>query len=114
MPPDHPLSTAAARRHDAALGRAREALRALGGAGEPVTFQAVARAAGVSRQWLYTQPQLRADIEPLRDQPTRPAAGPPPRERASDASRRQRIEHLLAENRRLRDENATLKDELAV
>lgn len=116
MSPDrgHPLSAAAARRHETALARARRALAALARTGEPVSFQAVARGAGVSRQWLYTQPGLRAEIERLRDQPRRAAAGVPARERASDASLRQRVEQLLADNHRLRAENADLKAELAI
>lgn len=108
-----PLSQAAAARHDRAVERAERALRALAAEGVPVSFQAVARRAGVSRQWLYTQPALRGEIERLRDRaPTH--GNVPARERASEASLRQRTESLRAENQRLREDNAALKAELAI
>jgi hypothetical protein len=73
MPPDPlgPLQTAAVRKHEAALQRAAGALRDLDAAGEKINFQTVARAAGVSRQWLYKQQQLRAEIDSAT--PRRPA-----------------------------------------
>jgi hypothetical protein len=115
MPPDrpHPLAAAAATRRSAALQRAEAALREPGAADGPVTFQAIARRAGVSRQWLYEQPELRAEIERLRDARP-PAPARPTHERASEASLRQRVETLLAENRRLRHENGELRAELAL
>jgi hypothetical protein len=71
--------------------------------------------AGVSRQWLYTQPELRTPIEWLRDQrPTPTTDGVPARQRATEASLRQRLETLRAENQRLRMENSSLKTELAI
>jgi hypothetical protein len=74
----------------------------------------VARRAGVSRQWLYTQPALRAEIERLRDRPSPIADGVPARQRATEASLRQRLEMVRAENQRLREENTNLKTELAL
>ena len=115
MPPDrpHPLAAAAATRRAAALQHAEAALRELGPADRPVTFQAVARHAGVSRQWLYEQPELRAEIERLRDERP-PAPARRTHERTSEASLRQRVATLLAENRRLRRENTELRAELAL
>ncbi len=116
MPPDrsHSLAAAAARRRTAALERAHAALHNLDVRGEGITFQSVARAAGVSRQWLYQQPELRAEIERLREQRPAATAARPARERATEASLRQRVETLLDENRRLRQDNAALRDELAI
>jgi len=110
-----PLAAAATRRHDETLRRALDALAALDADGLAVSFQAVARRADVSRQWLYTQPELRARIEQLRCR--RPSATPaavPDDQRARERSLRQRNETLLVDNRRLRAENQTLRDELAV
>lgn len=90
------------------------ALAELARRGEPVTFQAVARQAGVSHQWLYTHPELRAEIERARETHARRSVGVPVVERSSEASLRQRIEGLLDENRRLRAENAELREELAL
>lgn len=108
-----PLNQAAAARHRQAVERAERALRDLDRGGAAVSFQAVARRGGVSRQWLYTQSALRAEIEALRDRgPARDSV--PARQRVSEASLRQRVESLRAENQRLREENASLKTELAL
>src|SRR4051795_12257269 len=109
-----PLNHAAAARHERTVARAERALRDLAADGTPVTFQAVAQCAGVSRQWLYTQPGLRARIEALRDRAPAAPGGVPARQRASEASLRQRLESVRAENQRLREENTALKAELAI
>jgi hypothetical protein len=116
MPPDPtPLATAARRKREHAQARTRSALCELDQQGRAITFQAVARHAGVSRQWLYRQPELREEIERLRD---RSIAVTPPRvpdaQRASTTSLRQRLENLRAENRGLRERVAELKAELAI
>ena len=107
------LHEAAERRSERALERARRAIRRLDQAGEPVSFQAVARAAGVSRQFLYTQRQLRGEIERLRAAHLEIAEPVPTVQRATDASLRARNQTLIDENRRLRAEVAGLRDELA-
>src|SRR5919108_2110556 len=112
--PAEPLSRAAAERHRRAVERAQRALRDLNAEGAAVSFQAVARRAGISRQWLYTQPALRAEIEQLRDRARARTDGVPARQRATEASLRQRLDTLRAENQRLREENANLKTELAI
>jgi cell division protein FtsB len=109
-----PLSRAAAKRHQHAVARAERALRELDAEGMPITFQAVARHAGVSRQWLYTQPALRTEIEQQRHRATARGDRIPARQRATDASLRQRLESLRTENQRLRAENTDLKTELAI
>jgi hypothetical protein len=65
-------------------------------------------------RWLYTEPALRAEIERLRDRASGPSDGVPARQRASEASLRQCLEILRAENQRLREENSVLKAELAI
>jgi hypothetical protein len=110
-----PLQDAARRRSSNAIARGRAALGELARRGEQVTFQAVAREGGASRQWLYTHPELRAEIERARATRVAPTGGGvPATERSSEASLRQRLEGLLAENRRLRAENAELREELAL
>ncbi len=101
---------AAQRRSQNAQQQAAAALRRLDSAGLAVSFDIVAREAGVSRSWLYTQPHLRAEIERLRQrQRSSPGRIIPDRQRASDPSLRarltaahERIRELQAENRRLR------------
>jgi hypothetical protein len=48
------LIAAASRRHELARSKAIRAVRELDAAGATVAFESVARAAGVSRSWLYT------------------------------------------------------------
>jgi len=66
-----PLSEAAAQRHELTRSKAVQALRELDQAGAPVTFAGVAQAAGISRSWLYTQPDISSQIR--RHHPGRPA-----------------------------------------
>lgn len=109
-----PLNEAAAARHRRTVERAERTLRDLDREGAQVSFQSVARRAGVSRQWLYTLPALRQEIEALRERGPARADGVPARQRVSEASLRQRVETLRAENQRLREENSSLKTELAI
>ena len=67
-----PLAQAAAARHRRAVERAEQALRDLDAEGVTISFQAVARRAGVSRQWLYTQPPLRGQPQGRARDPLRP------------------------------------------
>jgi len=110
-----PLSEAAARRHELTRSRAVQALRELDRAGTPVTFAGVAHAAGVSRSWLYTQPDISGQIRRLR-QKTNGAgaagaitAGP----RSTDASLRARLAAALDRNKQLAEENTRLHRQLA-
>lgn len=114
MPPERgQLALAAQRKSSDAIARARAAIRALHDAGAQITFQGVADHAGVSRQWLYTNAELRGEIEKLRGRQMG-ARRVPAAQRASDASLRQRNQTLTDDNKRLRTENAELRAELAV
>ncbi|MCG5216516.1 DUF6262 family protein [Streptosporangium sp. KLBMP 9127] len=108
------LITAARTRHEYTRSKAIQALRELESAGAPVTFEAIAHKAAVSRSWLYTQPDLRAEIERLREQThASPTTAVPPRQRASEASLLQRLETANARNRQLTEENRRLREQLA-
>jgi hypothetical protein len=102
------LAQANARRHQAALAAAHHAIDQLRREGKPVTYAAVAHAAGVSRTWLYSQDQIRDLISQLRDHKP-PAAA----QHASTDSLRQRLDTAQAEITRLRAENRSLRDQLA-
>lgn len=108
------LRAAAARKRSDAITRTQRALGEMRQDGEAITFQSVARRAGVSRQWLYEQPELRNEIERLRAAGANQSAGSALAGRASDASLKQRLKTLSEENQRLRAENRTLKQELAI
>ncbi|WP_246144775.1 DUF6262 family protein [Actinacidiphila oryziradicis] len=82
-------------------------------AGEPVTAALVAQRAGVSRSWIYSQPELRDQIQQLRSLRADADTVRNTVTRASDDSLRQRL--VLAHERisRLREENQQLRDALA-
>jgi hypothetical protein len=101
-----PLCEAAARRHELTRSRALQALRELDRAGTPVTFAGVAQAAGVSRSWLYTQPDISSHIRRLRQSGN---AG----QRSTEASLRARLAAALDRNKQLADDNARLRRQLA-
>ncbi len=87
------LKAAAARRHQRTVTRAEAGLQELTRSGQQITFRGVARAAGVSLEFLYNHPQLRSRIEHLRAQqqttaaPGRPAADPSAAGQASSVVR---------------------------
>jgi hypothetical protein len=110
-----PLSEAAARRHELTRAKAIQALRELDRAGTPVTFAGVASAAEVSRSWLYTQPDISSQIRRLRQKTSSAgsAGAVPAGQRATDASLRARLAAALDRNKRLADENARLRRQLA-
>lgn len=110
----HHLRQAAADRHDAATQRATTALAALNRTGGPVTFTSLAEAADVSRSWLYTQPALRDTITSLRTNTPRSSAKAPAAQRATTESLRQRLDATRNDVTRLRAENQTLRDQLAL
>jgi len=106
------LIAAARQRSAATRRRAAAALRRLDASGRPISFDALAREAQVSRSWLYAQHDLRTEVERLRSQQRQPPSRQPipARQRATEASLRarldlttQRVRELEADNRRLRD-----------
>ena len=114
MRPD-PLSEAAAQRHELTRAKAVQALRELDRAGAPVTFARVAREAGISRSWLYTQPDISSQIRRLREKTdgAGSASAIPAGQRATGASLRARLAAALDRNRQLADENARIRRQLA-
>ena len=106
---------AAHRRAEQTRQRAIAALRRMDTAGQRITFDAVSRAAGVSRSWLYAQQDLRAEIQRLRQRhpATPPPPVPPQRQRASDTSLLRRLQAATARIRQLETDNQQLRDALA-
>lgn len=105
---------AARQRSQYTRAKAIQALRNLDAAGETVTFESVAQKAGVSRSWLYTEPDLRAEIEQLRAARGRATTSPvPARQRTSEASLLRRLEAVNDRIRQLTQENKQLREHLA-
>jgi chromosome segregation ATPase len=102
------------RRKDSRDKRARvlHTLNGLLTRGEPVTFTAVAKAAGVSN-WLVYAPGVREHIEAARTQQARTATrGDETRSAGGAVSTRTDLEVLRADNLRLRGQVGDLKDAL--
>lgn len=109
----HHLVRAAAERHHLAVTRAHAAIETLDHAGAVLNFTTVAQTAGVSRGWLYNQPELRDAIIRLRSPRSPAAPAVPASERTTAASLRQRLDDVRDEIARLRADNAVLREQLA-
>jgi hypothetical protein len=107
---------AAHRRAAATRKRAITTLRRMDNAGTPITFDALAKQARVSRSWLYNQPDLRAEVRRLRARhnPPPPSTPVPDRQRASDTSLLRRLESAAERIQRLEAENQQLREALAL
>jgi hypothetical protein len=105
---------AAKQRHELTRAKAIKTIRELANSGAPVDFPSVAAAAGVSRSWLYAQPDIRAEIERLRDHSKRGTRQPiPDRQRSSDTSLLRRLELAHTRIRELTEDNQRLRRQLA-
>ena len=113
--PAAPLAQAAARRHELTRSKAIQALRELDRSGHPVAFASVAAAAGISRSWLYTQPDISGQVRKLRNDARGrdPATAIPADQRATEESLRARLTTALQRNQQLADDNARLRRQLA-
>lgn len=107
------IIAAAKRRSRATTTRAIAALRRIDNSGAAVNFDAIAREAGVSRSWLYNQPDLRAEIERLRSRQRPTPSRIPERQRATDESLRQRLQIASDRIRHLEHDNTRLRQALA-
>jgi len=100
------LQQAARAKHQQAVQRAEAGLRRLVKDGQEITFRSVARAAGVSLDFLYADADLRKRIETLRGQ-QRQGARPPAQEPSTDNST---VIHALTEA--LRRERTTHREQV--
>lgn len=109
------LRRAAAAKRTAATERADAGLRHLVKNGERITFEAVAAAAGVSKDFLYRTPALRQRIEQLRAQQSSTTPAPLADPATQDVSSivRTLTLKLAHERSRYRAEMAELKAALA-
>ena len=120
------LAAAAKAKSEAKAHAADQAIRRLVRRGEPVTFQAVQREAGVSHAFLYGHPDLRGRIAHLRAQnrPPRPEPATPAAESTLVTALTNQVNHLKKQHRqqvqalhaaleRAHGENLDLRRELA-
>lgn len=104
---------AAKTRHDSTHAKAETALRELAAHGIPITFASVARKAGISTDFLYREPTLRAKISSLR----RPGSHAAPVEAEDPSSTSSAVRALSSRikdlTRQHREEVAALRRDLA-
>lgn len=103
------LSEAARRRHDQAHQRVVRALRDARTKDARPSVSALATAAGVSRSFIYTNPDL---IQALHDLGPREPTRVDPRRQASHQSLLARVAALTEKNKTLRAENTDLRRRL--
>jgi len=109
------LRAASSRKHDEAVAKANRALMRLENRGRAINFTSVASEAGVSKDFLYKNEELRRAIQKRRDKPvaTSPHTGA---SSSSDAVKLRvanaALKQLRAENEALRAENARLRGDL--
>lgn len=120
------LDAAAKAKSQTKTAAAEQAIRALVKRGQPVTFQAISREAGVSHAFLYAHPDLRGRIEHLRTQ-ARPDPTPHQQDQTADTvvlalttqidqlkkQHRQEVQALRAALEQAHSENLDLRRELA-
>ncbi|MEV6949859.1 DUF6262 family protein [Streptomyces sp. NPDC051172] len=100
------LAEATRRRSHRARTNAEKAISAAQRTGSHTSFAAIAKEAGVSRSWLYTQQDLVTAIRQLQSrQPSSQRTGSQP---ASVASIQRRLDVALARIKQLRTENSDL------
>jgi hypothetical protein len=107
----HHLLAAAQQRAEQARDRAEHALEEFHRDGQPASVSGLARAARVSRSWIYTQPEVLQKLHRHNRTARKPREGPA--ERASDASLLRRLEVAHQRIQQLANDNQRLRDQLA-
>lgn len=115
MPADqrHRLAEHARHRHQQTLDRAQRVLTELADTGQRVTATRLAGLAGVSRSWIYTQPELLDQLRQLDQHRTATAHARQLGTHASDNSLRRRLAVAHERITTLQTENKQLRDALA-
>jgi hypothetical protein len=103
------LRAAARSKHEATRRRALAALSKFEAEGAHVTVSALAKAAGVARSWIYTQPDLMERIAAALERPTTRIPT-----RTTDESWQRRLELAHQRIKDLAEENKQLRTQLAL
>ena len=106
------LTNAARRKSEEKTKAADAAIRTLTKRGEPITFQAIQRQAGVSHSFLYTHATLRERIERLRRQ-NQPASHSKPDQDSENNLVLALTTEVTRLKKQLRQETQALRDALA-
>jgi uncharacterized protein involved in type VI secretion and phage assembly len=109
----HYLVEHAKQRRQETLERAHRALAELAETGQSVTVAELASRAGVSRSWIYTQPELRDQIQQQQRSHSDSRSARQTATRASDETLHRRLTLAYERIAQLRNENQQLRDSLA-
>ncbi len=107
------LRESAKQRSQEALKQTDAAINRLVKEGKKITFQSIAKAAGVSVAYLYKYDSIKQRINQLRKQQF-PIKGLPPKQKASDDSKTAIIKTLKERIKKLETENRSLRDHIEV
>lgn len=107
----HYLRAAQQRRRTELIDKIRDAVRELDATGQQITVNAVVRASGASRAFIYRLPDIVSQIQNLRNRQAATGQHQPIRQRASDASNQARIRQLTVTVAELRDEIKQLRQQ---
>jgi hypothetical protein len=108
------IRDAAQRKHARCLESVTAAIHEADRLRRPVTVLGIAKAAGVSPSWIYTQPDVFAAIRARRDKADHlETARVPNSQRAGSAGQQKRIELLTTKLKQAIDDNERLRRELA-
>lgn len=109
------LPETAKQRHEEGLRPVTTVIREAGRRHHPVTIQGVAKAAGVSPSWIYTEPDIYEALHARRAQGDRQSPGRAPTvETARRASQQKRSKLLVSRLKELTQDNPALRSALAV
>lgn len=106
------LAAATRRRRENAEQAVQKALRQARKTRSPVTVAAIARAAGVSTDFIYRHPALRPQVEALRQGRPSPPDAQPDAGAAESTLIRRLTQQLAAERHKHREETAELRTAL--
>ncbi|MFN6558614.1 MAG: DUF6262 family protein [Nostoc sp. ChiSLP01] len=108
------LAIAAQKKRQEAFEKVEQGIQKLLKERKVINFNTVAQASGVSKAWLYKEPEIKSRIEHLRTNNSK-TKEIPPKQKSSDASKdaiiktlKERIKKLEAENRGLRDQHEAI------
>lgn len=110
----HYLRAAQQRRRAELIDKVRDTVRDLDATGQPITVNAVVRASGASRAFIYRLPDIVGQIQKLRGRQVATGQRQPVQQRASEASKEARIRQLTATVGELRDELKQLRRQNAL
>ncbi|ELS03575.1 hypothetical protein Xen7305DRAFT_00032990 [Xenococcus sp. PCC 7305] len=106
------LKKNAQKKRRAAFEKVDKAIQQLIRDGEKINFNSVAKASGVSKAWLYKEPEVKVRIEELRAKHSKKKISP--KQKASDASKDAMIKTLKVRIKKVDAENKGLKSQLEV